>query len=235
MSELVFATVLAEIKNDFVDEVSDPDLIQLLYGGIAYPLGISIANVTKGAASKIINRESDGRPLRAIRGHCQDEVVKNSIGNFFTKKVIKHLMSGIEDDAIFRLRGIIKEANLSDRRKNVLLQLGKKETFADFLGQVYLTSLLEDNVLTPRKKALISAELEEYKRNPLKDIEIPESIITEERKYTSALVAVYGQVEKNDSFCLADIDSSKYASDFSIQRRYSFAAEAVRRGTRDIY
>lgn len=235
MRELVFATILAEIKNDFVDEVSDPDLIQLLYGGVAYPLGIKIGTVSKGTASLIVNREPKGRPLKVIRGHCQDEVVKNSIGDYFTKNVISHFIPGIEDDVIFRLRGLIKEANISDSRKNALLQLGKKESFAEFLGHVCLTSLLEDNVLTPEKKAQLDTELEEYKRSPLKDIDIPESIITEERKYTSALVAVYAQADRNPSFSLADIEQSKHARDFADHRKYYFAAEAVRRGTRDIY
>lgn len=235
MRELVFATILAEIKNDFVDEVSDPELIQLLYGGVAYPLGITVGKVSKGTASLIVNREPKGRPLKVIRGHCQDEVVKNSIGDYFTKNVIRHFIPGIEDDVIFRLRGIIKDANISDSRRNALLQLGKKETFAEFSGQVFLASLLEDNVLTPEKKVQLSAELEEYKRTPLKAIEIPDGIISEERKYTSALVTVYAQAESNANFSLADIEQSKHARHFAEQRKYYFAAEAVRRGTRDIY
>ena len=83
MRELVFATVLAEIKNAFVDEINDPDLIQLLYGGVAYTLKITIGKVQKGAASKIMNREPGGRPLRVIKGHSQDEGVKKSIGQYF--------------------------------------------------------------------------------------------------------------------------------------------------------
>lgn len=235
LRELVFATILAEIKNDFVDEVSDPELIQLLYGGVAYPLGITVGQVSKGTASLIVNREPKGRPLKVIRGHCQDEVVKNSIGDYFAKNVIRHFIPGIEDDVIFRLRGIIKDANISDSRRNALLQLGKKDTFAEFLGQVFLASLLEDNVLTPEKKVQLSAELEEYKRTPLKVLEIPDGIISEERKYTSALVAVYAQAESNANFSLADIEQSKHARHFAEQRKYYFAAEAVRRGTRDIY
>lgn len=97
MRELVFATVLAEIKNAFVDEINDPDLIQLLYGGVAYPLKITIGKVQKGAASKIMNREPGGRPLRVIKGHSQDEGVKKSIGQYFKQNVIKHFMPGIND------------------------------------------------------------------------------------------------------------------------------------------
>jgi len=238
LRELVFATVIAEIKNAFVDEINDPDLIQLLYGGVAYPLGIKIGKVQKGAASKIVNREPGGRPLRIIKGHSQDPEVKSSIGEYFQKNVIRHFMPGMEDEIIFHFRSVIKEdaANISDSKRDELLNLGKKETFAEFLGQVYLYSLTRDNVLTPEAKERINTELEEYKRHPLEVAEVPENIIHEERAYTEALAKVYAQAEHTDAFSLDNISSyPEYAEHLSDQRRYFFAAEAVRRGTRDIY
>lgn len=237
MRELVFATVLAEIKNAFVDEINDPDLIQLLYGGVAYTLKITIGKVQKGAASKIMNREPGGRPLRVIKGHSQDEGVKKSIGQYFKQNVIKHFMPGMEDEIIFHLRGVIKEdKNISDGKRDELLQLGKKETFAEFLGQVYLYSLTRNNVLSPEEKERIGRELEEYKRHPLEASEVPDSIILEERAYTAALAQAYAQAEKQDSFSLDNIQAyPDYAEHFADQRKYYFAAEAVKHGTRDIY
>ena len=111
LRELVFATVLAEIKNAFVDEINDPDLIQLLYGGVAFPLGLEIGKVQKGAASKIVNREPGGRPLRVIKGHSQDEAVKTSIGMYFQNNVIRHFMPGMEDEIIFHFRSIIRRCS----------------------------------------------------------------------------------------------------------------------------
>ena len=35
MQELVFVTVIAEIKNAFAEDINDPDLIELLYRGVA--------------------------------------------------------------------------------------------------------------------------------------------------------------------------------------------------------
>ncbi|MGO5165573.1 MULTISPECIES: hypothetical protein [unclassified Candidatus Paralachnospira] len=82
MRELVLATVVAEIKNAFVDEISDPELIELLYRGVAEPLGMTLSKVGKGTASKIVNRAPQGNPLRIIKGHSQDPEVKSSIGAF---------------------------------------------------------------------------------------------------------------------------------------------------------
>lgn len=238
MRELVFATVEAEIKNAFVDEINDPDLIELLYRGVADPLGIKLNKVSKGVASKIVNREAQGRPLRVIRGHSQDPKVKASIGEFFRKNVTIHFMPDMEEEIIFHIRGVIKEdsANISDSKRDEMLRLGKKETFNEFLGQVYLYSLTRENVLTPEAKERIHAELEEYKRNPLEETEIPETIIREERQYTEALAEAYAQAEHMDTFPLDQISKyPRHERHLADQRQYYFAAEAVRRGTRDIY
>ena len=237
MRELVFATVIAEIKNAFVDEINDPDLIELLYRGVAGPLNIKVVKVQKGTASKIVNREPGGRPLRVIKGHSQDSIVKQSIGKYFQECVINHFMPGMEDEIIFHLRGVIKEdKKISDGKQDELLQLGKKEFFAEFLGQVYLYSLTRDNVLTPEDKEIIKTELEQYKRHPLEEVEVPETIIHEEHAYTEALRIAYAQAERKDNFSLNEIASyPERAEHLADQRRYYFAAEAVRRGTRDIY
>lgn len=237
MQEMVLATVVTEIKNAFVDEISDPELIELLYRGIAEPLGIKLSKVQKGTASKIVNRAPQGNPLRVIRGHSQDPEVKSSIGEFFKKNVTRHFMPNMEEEIIFHFRGDIKaDGKISDSKRDELLRLGKKETFDEFLGQVYLYSLTRDNVLTPEAKAKLDTELEEYKRHPLEDAEIPETIIKEEHEYTAALTAAYAQTESIITFPMDKIgDYPKYEKHLSEQRKYYFAAEADRRGTRDIY
>lgn len=238
MRELVFSTVIAEIKNAFVDEISDPELIELLYRGVAEPLGIKLSKVQKGAASKIVNRSPQGNALRIIRGHSQDPKVKASIGAFFKQNVTRHFMPDMEEEIIFHFRGVIKDdsARISDSKRDGLLRLGKKETFNEFLGQVYLYSLTRDNVLTPEAKERLHHELEEYKRHPLEVDEVPDSIIQEERQYTNALALIYAQAEHMDTFPMDNIAAyPAYAKHLSDQRKYYFAAEAVRRGTRDIY
>ena len=146
-------------------------------------------------------------------------------------------MPGMEEEIIFHFRGDIKaDSKISDSKKDELLRLGKKETFDEFLGQVYLYSLTRDNVLTPEVKAKLDTELEEYKRHPLEDAEIPETIIKEEHEYTTALAAAYAQTENIKTFPMDRIrEYPKYEKHLSEQRKYYFAAEAVRRSTRDIY
>ena len=238
MRELVFSTVIAELKNAFAEEPTDPDLIELLYRGVAEPLKVSIGAVTKTTASKIVNRQPGGNPLKLIRAHSQDQNVKDSIAGFFKRMVICHFIPDMEEEVIFHFRSIIKEdkRNISDSKTNEMLQLAKKETFAEFLGTVYLYSLTRNNVLTPEAKERINAEVEAYKRHPLDDVEIPEKIIHEERAYTEALAAAFAEDAGKNSFSLEDIRRyPQYADELADQRQYYFAAEAVRRGTRDIY
>lgn len=82
MPELVFSTVMAEIKNAFVDAIDDPELIELLYRVVTDPLGSKLGKIQEGAASKIVNRVPQGNALRVIRGHSQDPKVKASTGAF---------------------------------------------------------------------------------------------------------------------------------------------------------
>ena len=79
-------------------------------------------------------------------------------------------------------------------------------------------------------------EIEDYKRHPLREIPTPPEVIEEERKYADALMAVYGQAEGIPNFDESMLAGfPKHQQHFSDQRGYYFAAEAVRRGTRDIY
>ena len=82
LRELVFSTVIAEIKNAVVDAIDDPELIELLYKDVFDPLGIKLGKIREGAASKIVNRAPQGNALRVIRGHSQDPKVKAATGAF---------------------------------------------------------------------------------------------------------------------------------------------------------
>ena len=238
MRELVFSTVIAELKNAFAEEPTDPDLIELLYRGVAEPLQVAIGSVTPATASKITNRQPGGNPLKLVRAHSQDPEVKAYIAIFFKRMIIPKFLPDMEDEIIFHFRGIIKEdkRNISDSKADEMLQLAKKETFADFLGAVFLYSLTRNNVLTPEAKARINEEVEEYKRHPLEEVEIPENIIREERAYTDALADAFAEDAGKDAFSLEDISRyPQYEDELTDQRQYYFAAEALRRGTRDIY
>ena len=48
-------------------------------------------------------------------------------------------------------------------------------------------------MLTLEAKQVLERELEDYKKNPLQTIDVPDSIINEERAYAAALAEIYVQ------------------------------------------
>lgn len=248
MEDLVFSTVLKEIKAAFVEPVSDPDLIQLLYDGIAIPANITNQNgdaiiVSKPSASAIMNRKRGGNALKVIRQHSIDEVVVNTIDDYFQRNVVHRLLPSAIDDLIYHLKSDIEADNIADDKKQELLGLAKKETLASFLARAYLYSLSRSNVLTEKASksskhasTIMSKDAKEYRKKPLDAIEFDDKVAGTERRYVDALLQVYGQLEGVTQFTQESLEEyPKHKRDFRDQRAYYYAAEAVRRGTRDIY
>ena len=237
MKELVFATVLAELKASWADTIADPDLINLLYDAVAEPVGLTNKNgepitVAKGTASKIMKRLPGGNPNRSIRSKSADDKVLASIEEYFKRNVVKRLLKGCEDDLIERLKAIINDdAGISKAKKQELLENAQKDKLAMFLASVYLYSLSRDNVLhdsSSTKPITATTELEV--------IPLPTGITGVEGSYTDALLAAYGQAEGIKNFTVDMLNTyPTHKENFSNQRKYYFVAEAVRRGTRDLY
>lgn len=237
MKELVFATVLAELKAFWADTIADPDLINLLYDAVAEPVGLTNKNgepitVAKGTASKIMKRLPGGNPNRSIRSKSADDKVLASIEEYFKRNVVKRLLKGCEDDLIERLKAIINDdAGISKAKKQELLENAQKDKLAMFLASVYLYSLSRDNVLhdsSSTKPITATTELEV--------IPLPTGITGVEGSYTDALLAAYGQAEGIKNFTVDMLNTyPTHKENLSNQRKYYFAAEAVRRGTRDLY
>lgn len=243
MEELVFAMVINELKEAWNNTVSDPDLIELLYDAVAAPIGLTnkkgdAFTVSKTTASKIVNRQPGGNPLKAIRQKSDNKKVLDSIDGYFETNVVKRLLDSKKDDLIQHLSDMIKkDKGIADAKKSSLLALAQKNTLAKFLASVYLYSLVPKNVRKENEQTeMTAAELDAYKKKPLPAIAIPEALKEEEKKYASALLAIYAQLENISD--ISDVDLAVYPKHkvhFDEQRGYYFAAEAVRRGTRDIY
>ncbi len=241
MNELVFATIIRELKTSWKDStIADPDLIELLYDAIATPANLvnksgEVITVSKAAASKIVNRQKGGNPLKIIKDHSTDQIVLKTIDSYFETKVVSRLIPGNEDDLIYRLKTIIEnDVTISPEDKNELVALAKKNTFAEFLANAYLFSLKRKNIIDESKEVI--EDLESYKRNPLAEIEIPENEQKYEHEYIKAIYEIYGQAEGITEFSNELLASfPKHQKHYNDQRSYYFAAEAVRRGTRDIY
>lgn len=124
--------------------------------------------------------------LKIIKDHSTDQIVLDTIDLYFEKNIVKRLTTGIEDDLIFRAKVITEnDATISPEDKKQLTVLAQKNTFAKFLANAYLFSLKRNNVIDGPKAVIV--DLEEYKRNPLAEIEIPETKQQYETIYKSSV------------------------------------------------
>jgi len=244
LSELVFATVIAELKTSLAESISDPEMIELLYDAVALPVGLMNQNgdtitVPKGTASKIVNREVGGNVRQDIRTNSTDQRVLDSIEGYFRNEVVSKLLKGSEDDLIHRFKTIIEnDTEISDDKRAELLAFADKKTLAKFLASVYLYSLSRKNVPSGGTSKIVRTanDKEESKRHPLPKMTIPVRIGNKERGYIDALMDVYAETTGQQNFKVQTLDAyPDVKQHFIRQRNDYFAAEAVRRGTRDVY
>ncbi len=241
MSSFVFSTYVEKLKNAWKGGISDMDLIELLYGIIAIPLQLKdksgeIIGCSKTTASEIMNRKANAH--RKIKAHSQDEIVKAGIVKEFEDQVVKKLLSSMIPSLIQDLKAEISNSDVLEPRKTELISLARRESLAEFLAESYLESLIPNNKLDDAFEGEIECEQDpnEYKSHPLAKIDTPECVTKQEQPYVYALLKAYGDAEKGIEFTIELLDSyPNYKKHFQRQRDDYFAAEAVRRGTRDFY
>ena len=125
----------------------------------------------------------------------------------------------------------IAASNLPPDRIAEFSNLAKLDTFEKFLAEAYLESLVLPNKLKTRRKR-DSGTLRIAALAP------PDGVASIEHVYVHALFDVYAEAEGMDigSFTSDSFDDyPEREGHFRRQRTDYYAAEAIRRGTRDIY
>lgn len=242
MNELVFATFLILLSDAWDEVISEVNLIELLYDGVADAVGLrtedgQVICVTKGTASKVYARQTGGNVRRDIRKHASDPRVLSTIEGYFKDKILVHILPARRSDLIGALKDVIdKDGVVKDKQR--FLQYADDAHIAKFLSEIYLYILTRNNVLQAGARKLSGQDLEDYKHHELQVISIPDRFGKSERQYTDALLEAYAQAAGMKKFTKKDLEkeeNAEYAEHMIEQRNYYFAAEAVRRGTRDIY
>lgn len=239
MSDFVFSIYVGRMKKAWKGVISDMDLISLLYGLIAIPAKLEdkngeIISCSKTTASEIMNRKTNAH--RKIREHSRDEAVMSSIVSAVEKEIVKRLHPGMTDGLIQDLCRDISHSDIQHQRRRELFAFAKLETLADFLSEAYLESLIPDNRLNDSQIEEATEDPEDYKKHPLEQISISTEVTKLEQPYVYALLKAYGDAERGKEITIEMLDSyPKYKKHFQRQRDDYFAAEAVRRGTRDFY
>lgn len=237
MSEFVFATYVNEIKVACANPGGNDWLIGLLFDSIVKPTCLEDKNgellmVTKSFASELVNRKRNV-PKKIKKASCES-CVTESIEKYFEEKVVSELQPTAKSTLIHKINTLLSEdPAISDLDKTRIGALADLSTIAAFLAQSFLLVLtvpnkIKQNKAKTSKKQVSTTELEE--------ISIPSEISVTENNYTTALFAAYGQAEGINDFTKDMLEHyPRHKSNFADQRKYYYAAEAVRRGTRDLY
>ena len=114
MDEMVFATFLILLSDAWDEVISEVNLVELLYDGVADAANLrtedgQVICVTKGTASKVFARQTGGNVRRDIRKHASDPKVITSIEEYFKKKVLTHILPARKPDLIGGLKKVIEK------------------------------------------------------------------------------------------------------------------------------
>ena len=208
----------------------------MLYGFIADPLGLcnnkgEPITCLKDQASRIKNRTADVN--QKIKDHCNDPRIEESIVTDFEKMVVPRLQKSKTDKLVSTLLESIDASECSSDTKNELVLLADEGNLAGFLSMAFQESLAWENKTA---QTATSYCVPFPKRGGIKKPEVPEELAEEEMPYVYALMRIYGEAEKMDSFGPVDLDEhSNHKPHFQRQRKDYYSAEFVRRCMRDSY
>lgn len=233
MSEFVIATYEQEIKNAWNGTISDQALFQLLLDAIILPANVmgksnELITITKTKASELVNRA--GNVSTNIRKASSNPEVTRSIVKYFETEIVVELQPTLKTELVHKINQMVQEdKNISDDKKNTIAGLATEETIAEFLSETFLLAVVLPNKMP---KQVVSTSPDE----DLPEIAVPSRVTSTEGSYTKPLLSAYGQEAHKLDFAVKDLDSyPRYKKNFGDQRGYYYAAEALRRGTRDMY
>lgn len=242
--ELVFSNYVVELKNAWRGTIANENLIQLLYDSIVMPLSLMDKNdeyitVKKETASRLINRKDNVSPK--IRQEVDNPVIQRSIVKYFSDVVIPEIFISGQNELLHKMMILVNgDSDISQAKKTELSDLAQKNTLAEFLANAFLYTIIRDNKI--QKKSLDSDDDIENdiqgknRKKPLSIITPPVKIAEEETPYIAALLDAYGEAESIANFDTEDLETfPKHKNHFIRQRGFYHLAEAVRRGTRDMY
>ena len=249
LDTLCFATYTKNLKLALAETMSDEDLVRTLLDCILSNVSVRNKNgepfdTSKSVASEYLNRK---RPIpKAIRNSV--DAVQDSAEQYFTDRIIPLISSIHMGDLVDALTSLLQnDSNIAKKAKASLLAASGSEPAA-YLSKLYLFAITRPNkekkpqdspAASSNKFTVDDVELINQK---LALMEVPErltppdSVADEELCYVSELLSAYADATGRDALTQADLSDPKlrrFQKDFSKQRKDFYAAETIRRASRD--
>jgi hypothetical protein len=251
MDRLCFATFVKALQPAMQKPNSNQAVVELLYDFVVEEAGESALSpdfaIRPKNVSRLLSRTDNVH--EDVVALSQSPKVMKAMPAKFAKRVM--LVDVLKDDLTENLRAlIVGDKTVSQTKKDGLLALANKDRLADFLSETYLYALNRSNrPETQERNALAEVAVTKSDMVRLKeiyakfqrpaDLEVPPEPMGDEMAYIAALLAAYAEAEGlaglSRDLLAAYTKYDKYRKDLRQRRKEYYAAETIRRGTREVF
>ncbi|KUK53260.1 MAG: Uncharacterized protein XD78_1341 [Desulfotomaculum sp. 46_296] len=186
---------------------------------------------------------------KAIIAEASSPRVVQGAYKYFNEKIAAFLNPHNKDELLPLMTQLIKdESTITDEKKNALLCKSRESSLGEFLADTFLYAIYRPNKLPTDDAGMEISELVPVLDNiaKLQDLlssiprpvalVMPEELEADELTYVTELLEAYADAEKIADLPKESLDKyPKYKNDFSRRRKDYYAAETIRRASRDIF
>lgn len=243
MSRLCFGTY-AKILQNIVQEPNDNQSIAATLFGLLD----ENAYVLPKVVSKLFNFKQE--VPKALVAEASSARVVQGAYNYFNEKIVAFLNPHNKDDLLPTMTQLIKgDASITDEKKAALLDKASVSLLNEFLADTFLYAIHRINKAPIETDTETGRELNDVLDNiaRLQDVlatlpsrpanlAVPTDVEADELIYVTELLAAYANAEKLPDMSKESLDQHpKYKNDFGRRRKDYYAAETIRRASRDIF
>jgi hypothetical protein len=245
---LCFGTFAKEIQMAMQPPNSQQSVVELLLGFVVEEAGeneLRSFSVTPKTASNLMKFiDNIHEDIRALSS--SPKVIEAMPGKFASRVAFAPMLL---EDLIEKLCQIIEsDDSISKSKRTELASLAHKETLSEFLSSAYLYALNKPNkIIGAKTDAEVASEITPMddmelihkifsKYAPPKGLDVPKEPSNEEMEYIAQLLAAYAEAEGIPELSQAQIGRyQRYNNDLRQRRKEYYAAETIRRGTREVF
>lgn len=255
MGKLCFGTYAKTLQKTIIEPNSQKRVVELLLGLITDNDDVTNQEgepfvVTDKLASDLFGCKINMR--KKIKEASGSPNIVEAAHDYFEDVVLPEIIPDMRHDLLAELSDLISSDNkVPQQKKDELLCLAKLDTVSSFLSDLFLYTVKKPNKFSSDSTSTssndkipsvledvgkLTALLEKIHAKHPTVITPPEEIESNEMVYVTELLSAYADAENLDELSKESLPGyPKYKTDFERRRKDYYAAESIRRGSRDIF
>jgi hypothetical protein len=254
MDNLSFGTYARIVRKSMKGTKTQKDVAELLLGLITENTDINNQDgepyyVTDKIASRLFNCKINVN--KKIKEASNLSMIREAATDYFEDIVMPEFMSEMISDMIFEFSDLLSnDDSISLKKKEDLLKLAKLDSVHIFLSKLFLYVVNKNNIFLNEPPVPIEIKLptvgsdakklrillENFQGSQPPRIHPPSEIESHEMVYVRELLAAYADAEGLDELPKESLEAfPKHEKDFQRKRKDYYAAESLRRGSRDVF